>query len=787
ARHVGDLDAAERWFDRWNTAPRDDLSDCVGCDPTGKALWLAASGRDEEAIALAEPVLAGRLSCTEQPQAIYTTLLLPYLRTGRADAARDAHRRSYRLHRTHLADLGDIAQHVTFCALTGNDVLGLEIVERHLDWLDRSPTPFATMTFAASAALVLGRLAGRPGLTVAGRPVGAVAEELTARALDLAARFDARNGTDHQSRLVRETLTAAPIGDGVRLAAAGSRFAPARPVTEPVAGRPVPADPVPATDGPDELLDLADAAFRERREEAAFAAWAAFDDRYGAAELTDLQRARRADGAGSRAADDEDHAGAEAAWQLADRLYAAAGDEVRRQVVRGRLGMGLLRQGRVDAGRALIEESTAHLVAHAGPDRLARAYLRLAYAEAAGGLLPESVATGRTAEQHADAAGDPSVRGQILALRAQTLGRLGEVAEAEAAAAASREQFRPAGPPDELAHACLLHGVTLRQLGRFDEALAAFDEGVEVPCGAAMRRLVGRQRAGLLANSARAAEAIAPLVEEIAALTAGGDRDAVPQTRYELAIAYLNAGRALDAAEVAEEALAAFEAAADEQALAVRDLLVAVYEELAEHESVIAQLSAMIDAIAGRDEPEALARATERLAETLDRLDRDATAATRFAEAAAAWSAAGRPIDGLRAARRHATSLLWAGQPEAALAALAEADAAAVLLPDEPHAVWERSMLDYDAARLLDRTQRSDRADEAIARAARAGDGFRSLGAGAQVGFAGLLHGDLLRRAGRSGEAAQVLAAALASVPDDEPALRGQLESALASVHDDRF
>ncbi|MEV0716587.1 hypothetical protein [Asanoa sp. NPDC050611] len=787
ARHVGDLEAAEGWFDRWNTAPRDDLSDCVGCDPTGKAHWLAASGRDEEAIALAEPVLAGRLSCTEQPQAIYTTLLLPYLRTGRADAARDAHRRSYRLHRTHLADLADIAQHVTFCALTGNEVLGLEIVERHLGWLERSPTPFATMTFAASAALVLRRLdaGGHRVLTVGGRPVGAVAEELATRALDLAAEFDARNGTGHQSALVRATLAAAPVGDGVRLAAPGSRFATAPPAADPADDRPVWTDPVPATDGPDELLDLAEAAFRERREEAAFAAYAAFDDRYGAGPLTDLQQARRADGAGSRAADDEDDAAAERSWQLADRLYAAAGDEVRRQVVRGRLGMGLLRQGRVDEGRTLIEESTAYLVAHGGPDRLARAHLRLAYAEAATGLLAESVATGRVAERHVDAAGDPSVRGQVLALRAQALGRLGETKEAEAAAAASREQFRPAGPPDELAHACLLHGVTLRQLGRFDEAVAAFDEALGVPCGAALRRLVGRQRAGLLANSARAAEAVAPLVEEIAALTAAGERDAVPHTQFELAIAYLNAGRPLDAAEVGEEALAAFEAAAaDEPALAVRDLLVAVYEELSEHESVIAQLSALIDAIAGRDDPEALARATERLAETLDRLDRDASAAARFAEAATAWTAAGRPIDALRGRRRHATSLLWAGQPEPALAALAEADAAAAPLPAEPHAVWERAMLDYDAARLLDR---ADRSAEAIPRAARATDGFRSLGAGAQVGFAGLLHAELLRRAGRSGEAGPVLADALALVPEDEPVLRGQLRSALAAVQDDRF
>ncbi|MEV4538644.1 hypothetical protein AB0J82_33180 [Asanoa sp. NPDC049518] len=782
ARHVGDLDAAQGWFERWCTAPRDDLSDCVGCDPTSKADWLAERGHDEEAIALAEPVLAGDLTCTEQPQSIYTTLLLPYLRTGRADAARDAHRRAYRLHRTRLADLAEIADHVTFCAATGNEVLGLEIVERHLDWLERSPTPYATMTFSAAAALVLRRLdtSGRGALTAGGRPVGAVAEELTARALDLADRFDARNGTDHQSTRVRETLAAAPIETGFQLAVPGSRWAASTSAAAepPPPSRPSWTDPVPATDGPDELLDLAEAAFRTRREDAAFAAWAAFDERYGAGALTDLQRARRTDGTGSRAAADDDDAAAEAAWRQADALYATAGDEARRQVVRGRLGMALLRTGRIDEGRELIEESTGYLVADGAPERLARAHLRLAYAQAATGRIPESVATGRVAQEHAGAVDDPSVLGQILALRAQTLGRLGETEEAEAAAAESRERFRAVGLPDELAHACLLHGVTLRQLDRGEEALAAFDEGLAVPCAPALRRMVTRQRAGLLANSARAAEAIAPLAEEIAALTASGDRETVPHTQYELAIAYLNAGRPLDAAEVGEEALAAFDAAAEPQALAVRDLLVAVYHELSEHESVLAQLSAMADTIAAGDDPEALAQVTERLAEALDRLDRDATAAARFADAAKAWSAAGRPVDVLRTRRRHATSLLWAGQPEPALAALAEADAAAMPLPDEPHAVWERAMLDYDGARLLDRL---DRSDEAIPRAARAAEGFRALGAGTQAGFAGLLHGELLRAAGRPDEAGPVLAAALAQVPDDEPGLRGQLERALSA------
>ncbi len=143
ARHVGDRAVAADMFDKWQTAPRDRLSDCVGCDPTGKSVWLSAEGRDEDLIEMARPVLDGRTTCSEQPQGMLTALMMSYLRTGRLDEARDAHRRAYRIVRNNLADLSDIADHIEFCAVSGNETAGLEIIERHLGWLDTAPTPHA--------------------------------------------------------------------------------------------------------------------------------------------------------------------------------------------------------------------------------------------------------------------------------------------------------------------------------------------------------------------------------------------------------------------------------------------------------------------------------------------------------------------------------------------------------------------------------------------------------------------------------------------------------------------
>ena len=222
ARHVGDLAEAEEWYGKWITAPRDDLSDCVGCDPTSKAWWLALQRRDEEAVALADGVLSGRLTCSEQPQGMLTTLLRPYVRTGRLEQARDAHRRAYRLHRPHLADLADIAYHIEFCAITGNEARGVEILERHLGWLDRAPSPHAAMWFAAAGALVLRRAGerGQDSLRVH-RPAHGDRAATDVEAAGVGDRAD-RAGARHRRAIRRPQRYGVPKWTGPRAAGGGA-------------------------------------------------------------------------------------------------------------------------------------------------------------------------------------------------------------------------------------------------------------------------------------------------------------------------------------------------------------------------------------------------------------------------------------------------------------------------------------------------------------------------------------------------------------------------------------
>ncbi len=791
AEHVGDLPAAQEWFDKWRITPRDQLSDCIGCTPSGQARWLHQTGRDEEAVRLAEPLLAGPPTCSEQPQNLLTTLLVPYLRTGRLEQARDAHRRGYLLVRPNLSDLADIGDHVQFCARTGNGARAVEIVERHLPWLDRAPSPYAAMYFAASAALAL-RLAGAPEVTLhrpahgdrpaSDVPAAELATSLAQEALAVAARFDARNGTSRQSDLIHEILDAQPLVDHLPLSPTARRpeqhppsapvaSAPRRPAEAEAPPRSAEAEApqppaVPASAGPDELLDLAESWHRAERIEEAFAAWHAFDERYATGPLTVLQRARRADGNASECATAGDLDAARVSWSSAVELYAEAGDETRRQEATGRLGMTLCDTGDAARGLSMVEDSTAYLVGHGSAAQRISALLRLVAALASAGQTQraESVLDDIEAQPPQATAVVPHLPTKVLLRRAHLAGQAGNPQAVRSFSERARELSRQAGDRNGLAGACWLVGLSAEQLGDPAAALDAYDEALTAVRNDKFRAAIRTQRAGLLAGSSRAAEAVADLVEAVAQATADGAGEQAARARHKLAIGYLNTGRPLDAAEVAEEALAWFDRAGDPHGTEVRHLLAAAYRRLNQPNQAISQLEAISAECARHGNQAGVGQMAEETGEILDSVDRDAAAATAFLAAAQAYHEAGLALDEARAYRRHATSLHWSHNAEGALAALATADAlAAILAAGDQATAWERALLAYDGGRILGNTERLD---EALGRTTAAVAAFRNMQAPVQIAHAEALCGELLLRSDRPREAEQAARRALTSLPE---------------------
>ncbi|MEU0939325.1 tetratricopeptide repeat protein [Embleya sp. NPDC005971] len=239
ARHIGaDAESGEA-FEAWLAADRDRLADCDACERREQARWLIARGRDADALELLAPTLDGALTCAEEPQVSLAASMLPLVREGDPDRARAHHLRGYRSVRGKVSTYAAVAEHIEFCALTGNEGRGIEILAEHRAWLERPQSdPSDHADFLAGVAVLLRRLVaiGGPGLVVfEDTSAGALRDTVERELFEIAARFDARNGNDAVSSRVRRRLAAAPVAKSLPLGLRSARVAASAPAAPPAA------------------------------------------------------------------------------------------------------------------------------------------------------------------------------------------------------------------------------------------------------------------------------------------------------------------------------------------------------------------------------------------------------------------------------------------------------------------------------------------------------------------------------------------------------------------------
>ncbi|MFF1741245.1 tetratricopeptide repeat protein [Streptomyces mirabilis] len=218
AAHLGDLGRAERAYTAWLAADRDTMADCHACELHSQGWWRAERDADEEALELWRPVLEGEYTCAHEPHTVLASSLVPLLRLGRLDEARAHHLRGFRLVRPMESMRGAYADHVEFCALSGNEARALELLAERPAYFTDSGDPRSKLDFMAVTALLMDRLTG---LGLGDQPVpGPAGREWTAsglavhargEALSLAALFDARNGTSYVSERARGRMDQRPL------------------------------------------------------------------------------------------------------------------------------------------------------------------------------------------------------------------------------------------------------------------------------------------------------------------------------------------------------------------------------------------------------------------------------------------------------------------------------------------------------------------------------------------------------------------------------------------------
>ncbi|MFD7833166.1 hypothetical protein ACFV6I_37570, partial [Kitasatospora sp. NPDC059803] len=128
-------------YELWTARPRSELSDCHACETRARAEHFADAGDDARALDVLQPVLDGRSSCEQEPALSQAAALLPLLRRGRLDEARSSHLTGYRAARGKASMAHAVGRHVEFCALSGNEPRGLELLAENPDRVAVSGAP----------------------------------------------------------------------------------------------------------------------------------------------------------------------------------------------------------------------------------------------------------------------------------------------------------------------------------------------------------------------------------------------------------------------------------------------------------------------------------------------------------------------------------------------------------------------------------------------------------------------------------------------------------------------
>lgn len=642
ADHTGDTERAARAFSAWTAADRDPMANCHACELNDQGAYWVRQGRDDKALDTWQPVLDGNSSCMEEPHRVLAQSLLPLVRTGRLDRARANHLRGYRMARGNDSLLPSVALHIEFCALTGNEGRGLELLSEHASHLASDGDPGQRLDLLGGTLVLLRRLMALglgdgPAVAHGGRQrtVRELHDLLDAEAWAIAARFDERNGSDATSGRLRDRLDREPLVDalplGVRAvrlgAGAGSSAAVSSAVTGAGAVTAAGARKAPAAASLPELVAEA-RDLRAQGHPRASAVWdrvealvtetGAATDALLAADLLD-QRALRAGRAG------ED--GARQLFERAVVAYRDAGEPGRAALAELRVASAAAQSGaEADEIRDLLGTAAASAEALDPADRtrtrrIATVALMRAKFEAIlrdgekerNADTEENGVSGENGEsddasrfdadlaafvtEFAEASGEDDVD-DLLAeaerLRADLAWRAGATERADALLASAARRCVDAGRPWDAAEPLARRARLLMALGRpgdaEDAARAALAHSAEIVAADELGPIRLTLAEVLYRQDGKEAEAADHALEAAHWFDAAGESaGAGAYARLVLAQALGETGRASEAAEVLESALPDLLEHGEEQAVRARDALARNLRALGDHRAAAEQ------------------------------------------------------------------------------------------------------------------------------------------------------------------------------------------------------
>lgn len=730
-----------------------------------RLVWRGDDASLARARELAAPALSGEITFDGPPTPIQCLMLLPLARVGAFPEAALARRLSSR-------ELGErpyrveyMAMHIEFSALTGNEGRGLVDVARAGRRVETLNRPNGSMELAASIALLMRRLeeAGRGEELVAcsvreepTTPVSTMRQQMAETALDLAARFDKRNGTTTQGDRIRARIAAEPVVE----------FLPLTPTSREPRRNLVPPG-MPSED----IVDRAEWHLRAQED--------ADVQRYLDALPPDSPqplRGRIAELRSVLAWDSESGGG----LRWAAEEHQRNDDHRRHLLARTWLARWLSHNQHGEEALTEAKKTVAELQESGDPWAIAWGEMRMAQVLVKLGKGGEYQAL-RRAAQYAATSGDPLAVGTVANL---------ESFWREHNRGAPEQVISLAIHAKDFLLAAGAYTVTIRALTRLESAygranrLPEFialirDQLEHLPSNApeAVRAHLRYKRGRAQVEEGNSgADAVADLTDAVTVLSSLNLDNT--EHWYFLATACHVTSRYDESRHAAGHiANQVMNERADgtltnpEWADSCWLILADSYRNLGEREKAIEYYAYMVKKAEefGSYETTAVAAALGDMATLLSGLDRDDEAAERFQQAAEVFVALDNQVAAASYRCHQAQALFHAGQIDASLDCLLIAEEAVAAIPDEPAAIRAtcEAQLAETRARMMVAMQRPEAVDEA----ARAAVACREAGEMSVAIGMDILHAHALLKKGRPDLAEPVLSWAHAACASDDPRL----------------
>lgn len=202
-----DKAAAKEGHAAFKKARPDWLSDCPACTVSNTGRYYDFLGQWRRAVKAYEPIVAGRLTCHEEPLRTTSDSLLPLLRLGEADKATSLQQHiSKRLARAE-EPVASAADHVKFLAIIGETAKAKRLLERYLPAAIDAVSAMRRLAMYEGAILLLDRLAEKGPAAKLQSPkswpqpgaqgqheIAALRSWVLDEARAIARQYDARNG-----------------------------------------------------------------------------------------------------------------------------------------------------------------------------------------------------------------------------------------------------------------------------------------------------------------------------------------------------------------------------------------------------------------------------------------------------------------------------------------------------------------------------------------------------------------------------------------------------------------